>query len=109
MPPEPREIKETLRKMAEATGPAPYIVFAGNRLAKYLWDHWAPQLRVMGHTWASLLRAMSETVDKALDWIMGRAGWEDYVEHLARRLEEASKVEGSRQKPRTRTLLDYMG
>ena len=95
--------------MAEATGPAPYIVFTGNRLAKYLWDHRAPRLRAMGLTWASLLRVMSETVAKALDWIMGRTSWEDYSAHLARILEAEAGRERPPGRTRARTLLDYMG
>ena len=108
-PPEPVDIREALSELAKTSGPAPYIVFAGNRLAKYLWDHWKNQLKQMGLTWRDLLRAMSRTVNKALAWITGEASWQEYVEAIAETLEASSRegVPGTAT-ARKRTLLDYM-
>jgi len=102
-PPEPKEIREALKALARASGPAPYIVFTGNRLAKYLWDHWAPQLRAMGLGWKDLLQALSRHSRDALAWVLGELDWESFTSRLAQDLEARAKKEARQRK----TILDY--
>jgi len=101
-PPEPEEIKEALQALAKAAGRAPFIVFTGNRLAKYLWDHWGSQLKAMGLGWKDLLQALSRHSIDALDWVMGDLDWEAFTQRLAWELEVRAKKTAKKK-----TIVDY--
>ncbi len=108
-PPEPVEIRTALRVLLETQGPSKYIVFAGNKLPKYLWDNWSKDLKKMGLKWQDLLQSLSRHAGEALDWIAGRKRWEDFARLLAEDLEAKArgevKIVASR---RLRTLTDYL-
>ena len=103
-PPEPEDLKKTLQALAEAAGRRPYIVFAGNRLAKYLWDHWADTLKRAGLGWQDLLQVLSQHSHDALDWVTGQLEWDAFIARLQWSLERRA-----RKPARRRTILDYIG
>lgn len=111
-PPEPLDIKKTLRSLYDAQGRrAKYIVFAGNQLPKYLWDHWSEQLRKMGFKWQDILRSLSRNSDKALSWISGEISWREFIEALTEDLLSRTwELEGGRRTVirKTRTLTDFL-
>lgn len=109
-PPEPEAVKKALRALYEAQGgKAKYIVFAGNKLPKYLWDHWSEEMHRAGLRWQDLLRSLSKNSEKAMAWITGEASWEELVEAIISDLAAGA----SREKERTgarrkiRALTDF--
>ena len=107
-PPEPLDIKKALRILLESQGKAKYIVFAGNQLPKYLWDHWSEELHRLGLKWQDLLQALSRNTDKALAWIAGETSWKELIHAITRDLLARSEERGEKKRGPTRTLVDYL-
>ena len=108
-PPEPLEVKKTLRALLEARGKAKFIVFAGNQLPKYLWDHWSEELHRMGLKWQDLLRSISRNSEKALAWIAGEISWKQLTATIAEDLmsQTSREVKPKEETRKTKSLLDY--
>ena len=111
-PPEPLDIKKTLRTLYEAQGrKAKYIVFAGNQLPKYLWDHWSEDLHRIGLKWQDILRSLSRNSDKALAWISGEISWKEFIDFIIQDLlSQTTEVEEGKGlvKRKVKTLTDFL-
>ncbi len=110
IPEEPTDIRIALRALLEAQGGrAKYAVFAGNRLAKYLWDNWKNDLHKLGLKWQHLLKSLSRHAGEALEWIMGERSWKNFVEIIMADLEaQATGKSILTERKRKKTLMDFL-
>ena len=56
-----------------------YVVWAGNKLPKYLWDHWKDDLRPIGVTWQKFMRILRHRTDVGVMWYQGTLPWADFI------------------------------
>jgi len=110
VPEEPVEIRVALRALLEAQGGrAKYVIFAGNRLAKYLWDHWKDDLHKMNLRWQNLLKSLSRHAGEAIEWIMGERSWSDFIEVIIADLEAQSTGRSIiKERRKKKTLMDFL-
>ncbi len=84
-PKEPVEIKKWMEDVhatlynAPGINWAPAVVWAGNKLPKYLWDHWKDELKANGFTWQKFMRLMRYRTDNVLLWYGGALSWPKLV------------------------------
>lgn len=50
-----------------------YVVWAGNKLPKYLWDHWKNDLKPLGITWQRFMRILRHRTDCRSHVVSGHA------------------------------------
>jgi hypothetical protein len=84
-PPEPADIKTWMKHVHQMmyVGPGvnwePAVIWAGNRLPKYFWDHWKAELKQRGFTWQMFMRVMRYRTDNILLWYRGSLPWSKLV------------------------------
>lgn len=92
-PKEPTEIKEWMKNIHKTiyNGPGvnwpPAVVWAANRLPKYLWDHWKDELKSRGYTWQLFMRVMRYRTDNVLLWYYGSISWEELADTIIELME----------------------
>ena len=60
-----------------------YVVWAGNKLPKYLWDAWKGDLKPIGFTWQKFMRLLRYRTDIGVMWYKGAIPWEEYVRNVS--------------------------
>jgi len=60
-----------------------YVVWAGNKLPKYLWDHWKAQLKPAGLTWQKFMRVLRHRTDVCVMWYKGALPWSEFIVSVA--------------------------
>lgn len=84
IPPESRELKTEVKRLRDLlAGPGvawdPLAVWYGNKIPKYLWDHWKGDLKLRGFTWQTFLKLLRHRTDGAVLWFYGELDWETFV------------------------------
>jgi len=64
-----------------------FIVWAGNKLPKYLWDTWKADLKPRGFTWQKFMRLMRYRTDISVLWYKGALPWRDFVKGVIELIE----------------------
>jgi tetratricopeptide (TPR) repeat protein len=88
-PPEPLELKAWLRSLKESDFSKgnmewdSYVIWTGNKLPKYLWDHWKENLKSIGITWQKFLRLLRYRTDVGVMWYKGALPWNDFVARVS--------------------------
>ncbi|MDO8572921.1 MAG: hypothetical protein Q7S11_04110 [bacterium] len=59
-----------------------YILWAGNKLPKYLWDHWKDDLKPLGINWQKFMRILHHRTDVGVMWYQGTLPWADFVQKV---------------------------
>jgi len=100
-PPEPKEIKEFIKKLRGKLGLVPDInhdslaVWYLNKLPSYLWKYWKPDLESAGYTWQKFIKVMKYATDDIIDWALyDNLKWNELVKKLVRLLERYASVRG---------------
>lgn len=57
-------------------------VWAANRLPKYFWDQWKPELKDRGFRWQSFSKLLRYRTDKLILWYRNELPWEDLVREI---------------------------
>lgn len=55
------------------------VIWAGNKLPKYLWDHWKIQLKPFGLTWQKFMQVLHYRTDIGIMWYKGMLPWNDFI------------------------------
>ena len=63
------------------------IIWSGNQLPKYLWDHWKEELRPMGLNWQSFMRILRHRTDIGVMWYQDTITWSEFIARLIKLLE----------------------
>jgi len=99
VPPEPREIKESIKKYRGVLGSTPDIeydslaVWYNNQLSSYLWRHWKSTLESYGYTWQRFIKVVKYTTEDIIEWALyDKLGWAELVKRLVALLERYSVV-----------------
>jgi len=99
VPPEPKEIKEFIKKQRGKLGSAPDIdhdslaVWYLNKLPSYLWRHWKSNLEDFGCTWQKFVKVVKYATDDIIDWALyDSLSWNELVKKLARLLKRYVSV-----------------
>src|SRR3989338_4012038 len=89
IPPEPTELRDWMQSLKRNQFNEPainwdaYVVWAGNKLPKYLWDHWKSDLKPLGITWQKFMRILRHRTDVGVMWYQGALPWADFVQKVA--------------------------
>ena len=59
-----------------------YVVWAGNKLPKYLWEQWREDLKPLGVTWQKFMRILRYRTDIAVRWYQGSLPWPDFIKKI---------------------------
>jgi hypothetical protein len=84
-PTEPIELKAWMQSLKESNFSSgsgdwdSYVVWAGNKLPKYLWDHWKGDLKSAGITWQKFMRLLRYRTDVGVMWYKGALPWNEFV------------------------------
>ncbi len=105
IPKEPLDLKKMLRTLLETGEEEKYIVFAGNKLPKYLWDNLSGEIKKKGGSWQILLKALSKNYQIAIEWLEGRVSWEAFVKTILADITR-EKIEEKIEKPKS--LLEFL-
>ena len=86
IPPEPEALKRRLTALKEmqindASGDSS-VIWAGNKLPKYLWDAWKKDLKPIGFTWQKFMQLLRYRTDVGVMWIKGLIPWEEFVKKV---------------------------
>ena len=87
-PKEPKEVKDWIRMLnKEANGKeginwTSLNVWYANKLPKYLWSEWEPELSPSGLNWQKFLKLMSFRTDQIILWAYGETSWENLVDEM---------------------------
>jgi len=99
IPPEPKEIKEFIKRHRERLSSVPDInhdslaVWYLNKLPSYLWRYWKYSLESMGYTWQKFVKVMKYATDDIIDWALyDNLEWGELVKKLSRLLERYASV-----------------
>ena len=94
IPPEPREIKEFIKRQRDKFGSVPDIdhdslaVWYLNKLPSYLWKYWKSSLESAGYTWQKFIKVVKYATDDIIDWALyDNLEWNRLVKRLSRLLE----------------------
>lgn len=88
IPPEPTDLRAWMLSLKRSTFNDPainwdaYVVWAGNKLPKYLWDHWKGDLKAQGITWQKFMRILRHRTDVGVMWYQGVMPWPDFVQKV---------------------------
>ena len=95
IPPEPKDIKEFIRKtlkvFEESEGGVRVFndwmkslsVWYGNKLPSYLWSHWRDKLVSYGYSWQKFLRVLKNHTKDTILWaIYDKLSWSDLVSRI---------------------------
>lgn len=86
IPPEPNDIRAWMQSLKRTVYSDPSIswdasvVWAGNKLPKYLWDHWKGDLKPLGLTWQKFMWILRQRTDVSILWYQGKLPWVDFVQ-----------------------------
>ncbi len=101
VPPEPKEIKEFIKRHREKLSSAPDInhdslaVWYLNKLPSYLWRYWKSSLESKGYTWQKFVKVLKYATDDIIDWALyDNLEWNGLLKKLAKLLERYSTVRG---------------
>ena len=99
IPPEPKEIKEFIKKQRGKLGSVPDIdhdslaVWYLNKLPSYLWRYWKSGLESVGYTWQKFIKVVKYATDDIIDWALyDNLEWDELVKKLVRLLERYASV-----------------
>jgi len=99
IPPEPKEIKEFIKRQRGKFGSVPDIdhdslsVWYLNRLPSYLWKYWKTVLENAGYTWQKFIKVIKYATDDIIDWALyDNLEWNGLVKKLAKLLERYASV-----------------
>jgi SOS regulatory protein LexA len=83
--PEPIELKIWMQSLSK-TEPIGrsfdldhYVVWAGNKLPKYLWDAWKQELKTTGLNWQRFMRLLRYRTDLGVMWYKGAISWQEFM------------------------------
>lgn len=88
-PPEPLELKEWMlflqkgQSSDQAADQDSYVLWAGNKLPKYLWDHWKSDLKPLGLTWQKFMKLLRYRSDVGVLWYKGTLSWEEFIRKVS--------------------------
>lgn len=88
-PPEPKEIKDWMMSLKNAPGNSSlaandtYIIWAGNKIPKYLWDAWKNDLKELGFNWQRFTKTLRHRTDVAVQWYQGGLLWGDFCKKIS--------------------------
>lgn len=88
IPPEPRDLRDWMQslKRTQLNDPSinwdAFVVWSGNKLPKYLWDHWKGDLKPLGITWQKFMRIMRHRTDVGVMWYQGVMPWPDFIQKV---------------------------
>jgi transposase len=88
IPEEPQDIKDYILRLRSRMEPSggidwdPLLVWAGNKIPQYLWNHWKRELSERGFTWQKFLRLLRYRTDDAILWAYDRITWESFIERI---------------------------
>jgi len=101
IPPEPREIKEFIKKHRGKLGSEPDIdydslaVWYLNKLPSYLWKYWKSNLESLGYTWPKFIKVVKYATDDIIDWALyDNLEWNGLVKRLSKLLERYAGARG---------------
>ena len=89
VPPEPVHLRNWLLSLKRSAYSDPSVngdssvLWAGNKLPKYLWDHWKDDLKPLGFTWQKFMRILRHRADVGIMWYQGTLPWADFVQKTA--------------------------
>jgi len=100
VPPEPREIKESIKKYRSVMSSIPtdieydsLAVWYNNKLSSYLWRHWKSVLESYGYTWQRFTKVIKHATEDIIEWALyDKLGWVELVKRLETLLERYSIV-----------------
>lgn len=87
-PPEPTDLRDWMQSLKRSTFNDPtinwdaYVVWAGNKLPKYFWDHWKGDLKAQGITWQKFMWILRQRTDVSILWYQGKLPWVDFVQKI---------------------------
>jgi repressor LexA len=88
-PNEPAELKawmqalhHTQPKISTSNNWDSYVVWAGNRLPKYLWGCWKQDLKSDGYTWQRFMRTLRYRTDLGVMWYREAITWQVFVQNM---------------------------
>ncbi len=84
---EPLGIKSFMKSLLSSGVSPKYVVWLGNRLAKYIWSSWGDELKAMGVRWQDFLKVYSETSSSVLEWVKGEKEWDDLLAEIRRKIQ----------------------
>ena len=96
-PPEPIELKVWMLSLKQShfqdsSGGGidwdSFVVWSGNKLPKYLWDHWKVQLKATGLTWQKFMRILRHRTDIGVLWYKGSLPWSEFAASVAKLIDE---------------------
>jgi len=88
IPKEPKDVKDWIRTVEAHLEKSLDVnwenmnVWYGNKLSKYLWEHWGEQLKSQGYTWQIFLRVLKHRTDAVLLWNRGKMKWDDLAQEF---------------------------
>src|SRR3989442_3141711 len=84
-PAEPKDLRNWMESLRAKQLPDPdidwdsFIVWAGNKLPKYLWDQWKDNLKPRGFTWQKFMKLLRYRTDISVLWYKGMLPWSDFI------------------------------
>ncbi|GEM_PF-441694 len=111
IPPEPTELRSWMQSLKKGQFDDPginwdvYVVWSGNKLPKYLWDHWKGDLKPLGINWQKFMRILRHRTDVGVMWYQGTLPWADFVQKVAELMKGPIGKEASNTSPTTRSGL----
>ncbi len=88
IPSEPIELRTWMQSLKRNQLNSPginwdtYVIWAGNKLPKYLWDCWKGDLKPLGITWQKFMRILHHRTDLGVMWYQGTLPWADFVQKV---------------------------
>jgi len=98
MPEEPREIKVFIKNVRQNLGSGNNIdydslaVWSFNKLQKFLWDIWKPELKKVGIKWQLFLKILKLHTDDFIRWALyNKMSWSEVLNRLISTVEQYAK------------------
>ncbi len=92
---EPYKIKEFIRNVRQNFGSTNNIdydslaVWSFNKLQKFLWDNWKPELKQMGIRWQLFLKILKLHTDDFIKWALyDKMSWDEVIERVISTIEQ---------------------
>ena len=93
IPPEPSELRawmQSLKRSQLKDSSAnwdTYVIWAGNKLPKYLWDNWKCDLKPLGINWQKFMRILHHRTDVGVMWYQETLPWSDFIQKIGELIE----------------------
>ena len=90
--PEPKDLKEFIKRVRSTVSEDRELeeidqdnlaVWYGNKLPKYLWNHWKDALKEMGYSWQKFLRVLKLHTEDFIAWALhDTLNWEELIQKV---------------------------